>query len=130
VYFEDQLKLHSKNTRYCGVLEPEKIYTTLSQYDLMLFPTLYYTEGFPGSVLDAYISGIPVIASDWKYSKEFVREGVSGFICPMNDVDAFCTRIEHLDGNRDQLYRLRLGVLTESKKYSPETAWDIIKWYL
>lgn len=39
----------------------------------MLLPTHYYTEGLPGSVLDAYMSGIPIIVSRWKHASEFVK---------------------------------------------------------
>src|SRR5690606_34114900 len=52
---------------YNGILLPDSIYYTLGQYDLMILPTRYFTEGFPGSILDAYISGIPVVVSEWRY---------------------------------------------------------------
>ncbi len=61
--FEEECQNSSENLNYKGVLQPDEIYQVLSEYDLMLFPTQYYTEGFPGSILDAYISGLPVIAS-------------------------------------------------------------------
>src|SRR5690606_15892116 len=44
---------------YKGVVQPENIPNILANYDLMLFPTQYYTEGFPGSILDAYIAHVP-----------------------------------------------------------------------
>ena len=70
---------------YRGALQPSEIYTNLSKYDVMLLPTHFYTEGLPGSVVDAYISGIPVIVTEWKHSHEFVDNGKSGYIVPFDN---------------------------------------------
>jgi glycosyltransferase involved in cell wall biosynthesis len=59
-YFEAELRKYSF-AEYKGVLQPSEIHQTLNDYDVMLLPTHYYTEGLPGSIIDAYISGIPVM---------------------------------------------------------------------
>lgn len=48
-------------------------------------PTHYFTEGLPGSIVDAYISGIPVIVTRWKHATEFVDDGETGFIVPFEN---------------------------------------------
>ena len=57
-----------KNVRYLGVLSSDEIQLRLSSYDLLLFPTYYPGEGFPGVLIDAFFSGITVIASNWKFN--------------------------------------------------------------
>src|SRR5690606_650923 len=82
--FNKLLELSNDNIRYCGELDPEDITNCLLNYDLFLFPTEYYTEGFPGSILDAYIAQVPVVVTNWKYAEEFVDNNKSGIICEFN----------------------------------------------
>ncbi len=82
--FEDKLQLHHKYCRYLGYLDimgdPQGSYEKLAEYSAMLFPTIYKGEGFPGVILDAYIAGLPVIASDWHMNNEVVRHGKTGLL--------------------------------------------------
>lgn len=116
---------------YKGLLSPENIYTTLGHYDVMVFPTRYYTEGFPGTVLDAYISGIPVIATNWKHAHEFVKDTKSGYVVNFDNPAAeFVEKIEYLYYNPNLLEEMKHGAHEESNKYSSENAWNIINKYL
>lgn len=113
---------------YHGVLEPSIIYETLSKYDILLLPTQYYTEGFPGSILDAYISGIPVIVTKWLYATEFVDDGITGYIVPFdNPQEDFNKEILEIYNDRDRLSELKMNALAKSKEFSEEKAWDIMK---
>lgn len=131
---DDFLKLVDKNkdiVSYNGVLTPNKIHITLSKYDVMLLPTKYYTEGFPGSILDAYISGIPVIVSEWKHSHEFVDNGKTGIIVPFeNNQNEFNNAILSLYKDRNKLNLMKEAAYKEADKYSEDIAWDVLKKYL
>lgn len=90
--FDNQLKSYQVCCKFAGYLDimgnPEASYEILAQYNAMLFPTTYKGEGFPGVILDAYIAGLPVIASDWHMNKEVVKHGITGLIVkPDNPVD-------------------------------------------
>ena len=116
---------------YKGALEPDEIHRTLAQYDVLLLPTKFYTEGFPGSVLDSYIAGIPVIVTEWKYSHEFVKDGQTGFIVPFeNGLDEMVGKIKLLFDGRDTLAQMKLYAKEECRKYSEDKAWSIINKYL
>lgn len=116
---------------YEGALSPGDIYRTLRNYDVLLLPTRYYTEGFPGSILDSYISGIPVIVTEWKYSHEFVEDGVSGFIVPFEDgEEEFVERIKRLHDDRELLCQMKANASKASLKYSKEAAWDVLRKYV
>lgn len=69
-------------------------YKTLSSYDVMLFPTYWCGEGFPGIVIDANMSGLPIIASDWNMNKEVIEDGKTGFIIPVRDSDMLANYME------------------------------------
>lgn len=117
--------------RYKGELNPDIIQNTLCDYDVLLLPTQYYTEGFPGSVLDAFIAGIPVIVTEWKHSHEFVEDGKSGFIIPFSDnSDSLMDKICLLYKNRKLLYEMKQNAKRERSKYSNETAWCVLSKYL
>lgn len=131
---EDFLSLVDSNkdiVSYNGVLAPENIHETLSGYDLMLFPTTYYTEGFPGSILDAYISGIPVIATEWMHSHEFIDDGQTGYIVPFGDcIDDFEKRILELYNNRTKLDYMKHAAHEKCRTYSADAAWNVLSKYL
>jgi len=128
-YFKDQIKKH-KIISYKGILEPDKIYTTLNEYDLLVLPTRYPGEGFPGTILDAYISGIPVVVSDWKYNSEFVDQGKTGFLFDLNKEDEFHFYVDKLYYDPELLLQMKRNAFEKSKNYTPEYAWGIIENFL
>lgn len=118
-YFEDNIKQY-QFIEYKGVLQPSDIYNALSQYDVMLLPTHFFTEGLPGSIVDAYISGIPVIATEWKHAREFVEDGKSGFIIPFEKgEDVLIERILKLESNRKLLYEMQNYSLIKRNEFAP-----------
>lgn len=125
-YFEANVKIYSF-IEYKGTLQPEKIYETLSHYDVMLLPTHYYTEGLPGSVVDAYISGIPVIVTDWKHSREFVEDRVTGYIIPFNDgLQQLIEKVLLLEKDRELLHKLQSNALVKRMEFAPPNINNII----
>lgn len=78
------------NVNYCGSLDLSlnKNIDKLSSYDIMLFPTYWKGEGFPGVVIDAYIAGLPIIASDWSLNTEFIIDNETGFIVETHNVES------------------------------------------
>lgn len=118
-YFMEQLRRY-RFAEYRGALLPEEIYVTLSQYDVLLLPTHFYTEGLPGSVVDAYISGLPVIVTAWKYATEFVDDGVTGFIVPFERGEQeLIDRVMRLEANRDLLATMQASALRSRTRFAP-----------
>ncbi len=78
------------NLHYCGELQLQvwDNYEKLARYHFMLFPTYWIGEGFPGVVIDSYISGVPILASDWNFNTEFIDNGHNGLIVPVHDMSA------------------------------------------
>ena len=58
--------------RYKGYLDHDNIYKTLILYDVLILPTFYEGEGYPGAIIEAYQCGIPVIATNWRSIPEIV----------------------------------------------------------
>lgn len=87
-YFDNNLANIQMFT-YKGVLQPNEVIPTLKQYDTLIFPTYYEGEGCPGILVEALSAALPIIASDWKYNSEFVKDGINGFLCETFDVEAY-----------------------------------------
>ena len=130
-FFSEMLSRHPMTMNYKGALNPSEIVQILSDYDVLVLPTHYYTEGFPGSILDAYRSGIPVIVTEWQHAKQFVRNGETGCIIPFkNGENELCKKVDLLINNPEKLKYLKKQALKESLLYTQESAWKIIKEYL
>ncbi len=116
---------------YGGRLNPENILEKLSDYDVMLFPTHYYTEGFPGSILDAYRAGIPVIATEWKHSHQFIENDVNGYIVDFDNPETeIYDKITLLLDDKSKLRDLQKAAYKESFKYLPSEGWNVLSPYV
>lgn len=93
--FEEQLS-HRCYARYCGVLESKDLLEHLSDYDMMVFPTLCESEGFPGVLADAALAGLPVIASDIAANAEIVRDGFNGLLAKPGDIPDWAAKLRLL----------------------------------
>ena len=126
-YFESNVAKYGF-VEYRGALQPKEIHETLSNYDVMLLPTHFYTEGLPGSVVDAYISGIPVIVTEWKHSHEFVDDGKSGFIVPFeNGKQQMIDSVISLEKDRNLLRRMKANALIKRMEFAPPKLDNLIR---
>ena len=78
------------NIAYKGLLNltTQRGYEELAKNDVFLFPTYYFNEGFPGVVIDAYIAGLPIIATNWHFNNQVVDDDVTGVIIEPKNVNA------------------------------------------
>ena len=78
------------NVNYQGFLNlgENEGYDKLSTYDMMLFPTYWKGEGFAGVFIDSFVSGVPMIVSDWAHNRQFLKESETALFVPVHDVTA------------------------------------------
>jgi glycosyltransferase involved in cell wall biosynthesis len=97
-----------ENISYKGFLNlnDTKNYNVLAKYDVMLFPTYWHGEGFPGIFIDAFIAGLPVIATDWSMNKELIQDGENGWIIPPHDSEALANAMEKVLEDRVSLKKM------------------------
>lgn len=72
--------------RYKGVIHDDSI-KVLSSYYCMVFPTHYRGEGMAHSIIESFMSGLPVIATDWHFNSELVKEGETGFLISVENLE-------------------------------------------
>lgn len=103
-----------------GVLSGDDSLKTLSQYYMLLFPTYYPGEGFPTTVCESFMSGLPVIASDWRFNNELVADGKTGFLIPVHDTDKLADVISFAISNKEKVSAMRKQCIAKSEEYQPE----------
>lgn len=121
-----ELIAKSNMIKYNGILNPEDAISTLSKYQVLLFPSYYRGEGFPGTILDAFSAGLAVIASDWKYNSEIIINMKTGLICKAKDTKDLINSMEFAINNPFHVYEMRKNALLESKKYDEELVGSIL----
>jgi glycosyltransferase involved in cell wall biosynthesis len=90
---------------FLGALDHADALAALAQARILLLPSLW--EGLPVSVLEAMHRGIPVVASDVPGTDELVIDGVTGYLVPTQDAQAYAERIARLLA--DAALRARFG---------------------
>lgn len=110
------------NVNYKGVLNLKDMagYEILASYHAMLFPTFHPSEGIAGAIIDAYIAGVPVIASDWNHNREVVKDGETGIIVPSRDTDALFEVMKNIIEDRTCMEHLAEGAKREAETYKVE----------
>jgi len=93
---------------YRGILEPEKVCSTLIQYDALALPTYHFGEGYPGVVIEAFMTGLPVVCTRWQALPEIVDE-TCGILVPPHDAIALRDAMLSLVRNEDLFHRLCAG---------------------
>lgn len=121
---------NSYNIDYKGLLQPEEIQSILINYDALIFPTFYSGEGFPGIVLDAYMAGLPVIASDWKYNKEVIIDKKTGFLFKTHSLDQLEQILLNLVNNPLILEKMKKNCVKEALKYDSKVLIERFSKYL
>lgn len=64
------------------------------------------SEGLPFNIMEAMLSGLPVIASEVKGNVDLVQHGVTGYLFPYDDENAFAAAVSELMENRERIKTL------------------------
>ncbi|MCH1453784.1 MAG: N-acetyl-alpha-D-glucosaminyl L-malate synthase BshA [Flavobacteriaceae bacterium] len=83
--------------------------------DLFLLPS--EQESFGLAALEAMVHGVPVVCSDVGGLPEVIEEGVSGYLCPLGDVDAMANRAIHILEDPERHKRFKRQAYESSKKF-------------
>jgi len=87
-----------------GRLTEENLIREFQECDALLFPTRF--EGFGYVALEAMACGKPVVASDCTSVPEVVDNGVTGILCPTDDVNAFVDACRQLAREKEICVRM------------------------
>lgn len=118
--FEKLLNHYKKYVDYKGVVKNDQTVEVLNKYYGLLFPTYFDGEGFPGNLIDAFNSGTPIIATDWMFNREIIKEGFNGKLVPINNSNKLAEAMLQLIKDKELAKEISKNNLEESKKYSAD----------
>lgn len=125
--FEKLIKLNGGEITYCGVVQPNRSVETIKEYFALLFPTLFYTEGIPGTIIDAYASGVPIITSIWKNANDIFVENKTGWGYEFGKREELISLLRKAAMSPDEFLKMKSSSLNMAKKYHPETVMKLIE---
>lgn len=119
--FENLLNEHGDYVFYKGKVDFDKSVKTITDHIALLFPTYWKSEGFPGTVIDAYSSALPVIASNtWDACTDLVRNFETGWVYPNDKVDSLYESICYAMEHTDEMIAMRKNCSLFVTRYSPD----------
>ena len=125
-WFEQCMKTFSDAVRYGGVIPFDKSVDVLKEYYALLFPTQFYTEGIPGTIIDAYAAALPVVASEWESVFDIVEPGVTGITYSFNKPEALEDCLTALLEDPEQISDMKKHCLKKAEQYLPNAVMDIL----
>ncbi len=119
--FEDHL-----HASYRGVLEPKDVPRVLAEHDLLLLPSYCGREGYPGSILEAFQCGVPVIATRWGGIPELVEHEKNGLLVEPRSAGEIKSAIDRLLENPDLYGQLRRGAKRQGEHFRSTSWYDLM----
>jgi len=108
---EERLAHPELQGRWAWLSDRHDVERLLAGCDIFCMPSR--VEGFSVALVEALMTGLPVILSDIPSFRETVNDGNDGTIFPLGDVNALAERLEQLLA--DPLLRARLGAAGRHK---------------
>ena len=121
-WFENLKKHFPEGVQYCGYVDADKSVEILQSYFALLFPTHFYTEGIPGTIIDAYAAGIPVISAKWVSYSDVVEDGVTGIGYDFDDVEQFAQLLLNIAKNPNTLLEMKYACIGKAENFIPANA--------
>lgn len=130
-YREDFFAAMSPNVRYKGLIDlindTTAAYSELAGYDCLLFPTRWKGEGFPGVIIDSFVAGLAVIATDWNMNRELVIEGETGLLIEPENAAQLAGSMKKLLKDRALLSSMGKRARESAPNYHINGVWPAIK---
>ncbi len=113
--FEDIRSKFPDYIWYKGVARPDESVTILKGAFALLFPTHFTTEGIPGTILDAYAAGVPIVTTKWDNCGDILYDGTTGWGYEMSDTQGLYTILSRICRDTGKWNDVRKSCL---KKYA------------
>lgn len=121
-WFENLQKEFPEYVKYGGQVAFDKSGEVLRDYFALAFPTRFYTEGVPGTIIDGYAAGVPVISARWESFSDVVDDEATGYGFDMNDFEALTDLLERIAREPSLINSLKENCLKRACDFTPENA--------
>ena len=113
--------------KYCGIIDSNKSVEALRLYFALLFPTHWKHEGIPGTIIDAFSAGIPVIARKWQYCTEMINNGENGYYYDFEKPELLIEVMEYAIEHVNETMEMKSKCLNKAVEYSEKHVMKQIK---
>lgn len=125
-WFEQLKSTFPEEIHYHGIVPYHQSTDVLKKYFALLFPTkLFYIEGVPGTIIDTYAAGVPVIASKWESYDDMIDED-TGIGYSSGSYEELVDSLEKVAMDPDLINKKRRACLQRAQMYSPECVMKIL----
>ena len=111
---------------YRGSAPADKSVEILSEYFALAFPTRFYTEGIPGTIIDAYAAGLPVISAKWESFGDLVDDGATGLGFGFEDWDELKALLLLVSEDPSIIADMKKACIKKAKEYLPSNVIPMI----
>lgn len=107
---KDRIHFHGPTSNVINLIQGARCFLMTSDF-----------EGLSNSLLEANLSGIPCVTSDWPGFNAIIKDGVNGFVYKRQNVSEAVTKIELLLNNDDLCNRFAKNSIKQREKFNSET---------
>ncbi|MBQ3085963.1 MAG: glycosyltransferase [Clostridia bacterium] len=125
-WFDSLMQNCPAYVRYCGCVDMDKSVEVLRHYFALIFPTHFYTEGIPGTVIDAYAAGLPVISAKWESYADVIDDGITGIGYTFDNTEELDALHFQIAEDPQILLSMKTNCIKKAKEYAPLTAIQIM----
>lgn len=108
---------HRSRVRFLRWTTQEQLVRVYDEHGIFLFPTL--CEGAAKSSLEAMARGLCVVASNNSGMRDYIKHSVSGYLCPVGDVDVFVSMTLMAAYTEDAS-----AMSVAARQYAQQKTWD------
>lgn len=94
----------NSSLQYKGTLKPDEILETLINYDVLVLPSYFEGEGYPGIIIEALSLGIPIITTKWKALPEVIQDKYNGRLVEIKNSEQLAEAILHFNDTNYEQY--------------------------
>ncbi len=105
--------------RWCATANERETAAAFAEADIFLLPSLF--EGTPLTLMEAMMSGLPIVTTRTCGMQDVIRDGENGLLIPIRRPDALTRAVNRLC--EDPALRARLGRTAQSEALASYT-WD------
>lgn len=102
-----------ETVKLLGWKDQQEVIEILNEASIMLAPSVTSKdgdrEGIPVGLMEAMAVGLPVVSTYHSGIPELVKDGISGFLVPERDVDAFTKKLSYLIENPEKWTEMGLA---------------------
>jgi glycosyltransferase involved in cell wall biosynthesis len=109
-----------------GTLPRHRVFELMKSASMLIFPSTWY-EGFGLGIIEAYATGLPVIAANLGCMAELVRHGKTGLLFTPREPESLVNQVEHMLAHPSHAAKMRGESRREySSKYTSDINYEIL----